>query len=104
MSPAHALPARIEPVSFTGFAGDFSRFAETLGASFARYGFAVISEHDLPQARIDAAQENQGGAEPHLVALWQAWRALALARDARDPLALELPERRVVLDVTPEEA
>ena len=29
--------------------------------------------------------------------LWQAWRALETARKARDPLALELPERRVVL-------
>jgi ribonuclease R len=30
--------------------------------------------------------------------LWAAWKALAAARDARDPLELELPERRVVLD------
>ncbi len=55
MSQAHALPARIEPVSFTAFTSDFDSFAETLGASFARYGFAVISDHGLTQARIDAA-------------------------------------------------
>ena len=30
--------------------------------------------------------------------LWGAWGALAKARDAREPLALDLPERRVVLD------
>lgn len=30
--------------------------------------------------------------------LWEAWRALAAARHARDPLELELPERRVVLN------
>ncbi|HTM96855.1 MAG TPA: RNB domain-containing ribonuclease, partial [Croceibacterium sp.] len=30
--------------------------------------------------------------------LWAAWRALERARVHRDPLALELPERRVVLD------
>jgi ribonuclease R len=30
--------------------------------------------------------------------LWAAWRALFRAREARDPLELELPERRVMLD------
>jgi ribonuclease R len=30
--------------------------------------------------------------------LWDCWRALARARDAREPLDLDLPERRVVLD------
>ena len=30
--------------------------------------------------------------------LWGCWRALAKARDARGPLELDLPERRVVLD------
>ena len=30
--------------------------------------------------------------------LWDCWRALATARDARAPLELDLPERRVVLD------
>ncbi|MBN8841189.1 MAG: RNB domain-containing ribonuclease, partial [Sphingomonadales bacterium] len=47
------------------------------------------------QATIDA------GAGPMLDALqplWACWRALAEARDKREPLALDLPERRVVLD------
>jgi len=30
--------------------------------------------------------------------VWAAWRALYEAREARDPLELELPERRVILD------
>lgn len=30
--------------------------------------------------------------------LWSCWRALAAARDRREPLDLDLPERRVVLD------
>jgi len=30
--------------------------------------------------------------------LWACWRALAKARDAREPLDLDLPERRVMLD------
>ncbi len=48
------------------------------------------------QAAIDGA--------PHpltdnaLKPLWACWRALAAARDAREPLDLDLPERRVVLD------
>jgi ribonuclease R len=45
------------------------------------------------QARIDA-----GDAPEHLKHLWSAWALLAKARDAREPLALDLPERRVVLD------
>lgn len=47
------------------------------------------------QATIDA------GAGPMidaLLPLWGCWRALAAARDRRAPLALDLPERRVVLD------
>ncbi|GJD52230.1 Ribonuclease R [Methylobacterium crusticola] len=35
--------------------------------------------------------------EPVLRPLWAAYRALARARDARGPLALDLPERRVIL-------
>ncbi|WP_026091850.1 ribonuclease R [Porphyrobacter sp. AAP82] len=41
---------------------------------------------------------DDGNAPAYLANLWAAWRALAAARDARDPLELELPERRVVLD------
>ncbi|MEO8115648.1 MAG: 2-oxoglutarate and iron-dependent oxygenase domain-containing protein [Phenylobacterium sp.] len=55
MSQAHAIPAAIEPVSFRGYASDFDVFSKTLGASFARYGFAVISDHGIPQDRIDRA-------------------------------------------------
>lgn len=55
MSQAHTLPPRIAPVSFTEFDRDFAGFSETLGASFARFGFAVISDHGVTQARIDAA-------------------------------------------------
>ncbi len=45
------------------------------------------------QAAIDA-----GNAPEHLVNLWGAWKALSSARSARDPLDLDLPERRVHLD------
>ncbi len=35
---------------------------------------------------------------PVLQPLWDCWTALKAARDRREPLALELPEKRVVLD------
>ncbi len=45
------------------------------------------------QAAIDA-----GDAPEYLRNLWDAWALLAKARADRDPLELELPERRVILD------
>jgi isopenicillin N synthase-like dioxygenase len=57
MSQAHTLPPRIAPVSFTEFDRDFAHFSQTLGGSFARFGFAVISDHGIPEARIEAAVE-----------------------------------------------
>ncbi|HEX3407717.1 MAG TPA: 2-oxoglutarate and iron-dependent oxygenase domain-containing protein, partial [Caulobacteraceae bacterium] len=50
-----ATPPTLEPVCFRLYGEDFAAFAEALGRSFARYGFAVISDHGLAQARIDAA-------------------------------------------------
>lgn len=49
--------------------------------------------YENAQALVD-----EGNPPEFLANLWAAWRALAAARDARDPLELELPERRVVLD------
>ena len=40
----------------------------------------------------------QAGGEQNLVNLWACWSLLEKARNARDPLALELPERQVRLD------
>jgi isopenicillin N synthase-like dioxygenase len=45
----------IIPVSFGLYERDFDAFATALGASFARYGFAVVADHGLDQGRIDAA-------------------------------------------------
>ncbi|MDP3175730.1 MAG: 2-oxoglutarate and iron-dependent oxygenase domain-containing protein [Phenylobacterium sp.] len=45
----------ITPVSFADFDRDFERFSQSLGASFERYGFAVVGDHGLPAARLDAA-------------------------------------------------
>ena len=39
----------------SGYQTGFQDFADALGASFARYGFAVVSDHGLDQGVIDAA-------------------------------------------------
>ena len=54
---------------------------------------AEVIAYGEAQRRIDAGQ-----AAPHLAQLWACWRVLAAARATRDPLDLDLPERRVVLD------
>jgi isopenicillin N synthase-like dioxygenase len=51
---AQSLP-RIEPVSLTLYQEDFDGFAQKLGASFARYGFAVVADHDLPEDLVEGA-------------------------------------------------
>ena len=53
-APAQGLP-RIEPVSLTLYDNDFDGFSQTLGASFARYGFAVVADHGLPKDLVDGA-------------------------------------------------
>jgi len=63
-----------------------------------RFSRALVRIHEViayenAQASIDA-----GDAPAYLHHLWDAWRALNAAREARDPLELDLPERRVVLD------
>ncbi len=54
---------------------------------------AEVIAYEEAQRRIDTRE-----AGPELQNLWACWAALTMARNARDPLALELPERRVVLD------
>ncbi|WP_454797183.1 ribonuclease R [Novosphingobium lindaniclasticum] len=63
-----------------------------------RFTRALVRIHEViayeeAQARID-----EGRAESHLQDLWACWKVLAQARSDRDPLELELPERRVKLD------
>jgi isopenicillin N synthase-like dioxygenase len=55
MSLAATLPPAITPVSFDDFGRDFAGFTARLGGSFARFGFAVIADHGIPQDRIDQA-------------------------------------------------
>ena len=63
-----------------------------------RFTRAIVRIHEViayeeAQRRIDS-----DAAETSLANLWSAWRVLAKARQDRDPLDLDLPERRVVLD------
>lgn len=55
MSQATTLQRSIPPVSFRDFSRDFDGFSKTLGDSFARFGFAVISDHGIPDEKIEAA-------------------------------------------------
>jgi isopenicillin N synthase-like dioxygenase len=45
----------ITPVSFKLYDSDFAAFAQALGASFERYGFAIVADHDLDQRGIARA-------------------------------------------------
>ena len=45
----------LEPISMTLYAADFPAFSDALGAAFERYGFAVVSDHGLPEAEIAGA-------------------------------------------------
>jgi isopenicillin N synthase-like dioxygenase len=48
----------IQPVSFRLYGLDFDRFADELGGSFERYGFAIVADHGLEPAVVAAAQES----------------------------------------------
>ncbi|SCW90177.1 ribonuclease R [Sphingobium faniae] len=58
---------------------------------------AAVLAYEDAQAAIDGAKDH-ALLEPALKPLWACWTLLRKAREKRDPLALDLPERRVVLD------
>ena len=45
----------IDQVSLRGYDRDFDGFSRDLGSAFERYGFAILSEHDLPSGAVDEA-------------------------------------------------
>jgi isopenicillin N synthase-like dioxygenase len=56
--PDQSVPSAIPPVPLSLFDADFDVFSQKLGASFERYGFAVLGGHGLDPAllkRVDAA-------------------------------------------------
>ena len=58
-SPNETAPAvtvrAVTPVSMKRYDADFQGFSDALGASFVEYGFAVVADHALDDARIAAA-------------------------------------------------
>lgn len=53
---AQSAPSQgVPPVSMSLYDTDFQAFSDRLGASFTRYGFAVVADHGLDEARIEAA-------------------------------------------------
>jgi len=63
-----------------------------------RFTRAIVRIHHNIAYEDAQAAIDDGSAPKHLADLWNCWRSLEKARHARDPLELELPERRVVLD------
>jgi ribonuclease R len=62
---------------------------------FTRALVRIAHNHAYEDAQ---AAVDSGTPPEHLANLWGAWRLLFKARQARDPLDLELPERQVQLD------
>ncbi|MDB5505772.1 MAG: ribonuclease [Devosia sp.] len=61
---------------------------------------AAKLSYQQAQAAIDGQPDDKTGPllEPILQPLWAAYRAMAKARDARGPLDLDLPERKIILN------
>lgn len=57
-APSETAPRGVQPVSMGLYDTDFQAFSDRLGASFARYGFAVVADHGLDEARITAALDD----------------------------------------------
>ena len=62
-----------------------------------RFSRALVRIHHNIAYEDAQAQIDKGDAPEFLQNLWAAWKLLADARAIRDPLELELPERRVLL-------
>lgn len=81
----------------------FTRAVVSIAANIA-YDDAqtIIDGPDTERALLDdrfaPGTDKRAEIEPALKHLWGCWDALNKARDKREPLALDLPERRIVLD------
>jgi ribonuclease R len=63
-----------------------------------RFTRALVRIHEVIAYEEAQRRTDEGEAGENLINLCACWRALEQARNDRDPLALELPERRVVLN------
>jgi ribonuclease R len=82
---AHSDAVRSEP---------FEACPERLPQAGSRTGLLSEKEQGFDKRSPNGVNLVETALKP----LWACWRLLEKARDARDPLALDLPERRVVLD------
>ena len=80
----------------------FTASGRKVDARFQRAMIRSVAKLAYPQAQaaIDGRTDETTAPllDPVLSPLWAAYAALAEARDTRGPLALDLPERRLVLD------
>ncbi|GGB15606.1 ribonuclease R [Sphingomonas metalli] len=74
----------------------FTRATVRIAANIAYEDAQALIDGQPTSAAL--AQEAAADLLEPLRDLWNCWRALAKARDKREPLDLDLPERRVVLD------
>ena len=51
------ITSAIPPVDFADYDTDFRGFAAAMGASYARFGFAVIANHGLSPALVNGTLE-----------------------------------------------
>jgi len=80
----------------------FTADGRKLRHSFHRVIFrsAARLSYQQVQAAIDGKPDDSTGplVEPVILPLWRAYEAMRRAREARGPLDLDLPERKIVLD------
>ena len=81
----------------------FTRAVVSIAANIAYDDAQTIidgptTERALLDERFAIGTEKRAEIEPALKHLWDCWGGLNKARDKREPLALDLPERRIVLD------
>jgi ribonuclease R len=79
------------------FAGDGRKSGHTFHRVMMRS--AAKLSYEQAQAAIDGQPDDKTGPllEPILKPLWAAYAALSRGRDLREPLAIDLPERKVLL-------
>lgn len=77
------------------------RIAEVIAYEEAQRRIDEAGQHHPPTPSSSEEGVGDGGGAVNITVLqnlWSAWALLEKARNARDPLNLELPERRVILD------
>jgi ribonuclease R len=61
-------------------------------------GLSALSPSPADSPSPKPSRKREGDLLGALLPLWDCWKALAKAREKREPLDLDLPERRIVLD------